>query len=302
MINLSSYLTSGVFLKDMKTPLPYQCIIFETKPEHLEHEDTVIVGLKDAGYDFFVDGALQQYIEQYENTLLILDKIPVAEIHEILEETESELTVVNCNVGVSSYFHKLSPEIEDIDLLIDADCPLFEPYDKQSLLFFLSQTQKKYIRLSGKLLPLSLFATEEDIKQIPSLFNTTPESTEAADATIACSAYLLPELVGCCDMLEQKDHKVDLFLITDYHFADTEAFVSSLRKSKKLIIMTDHADELSYRRYWEALVQEHKLNDVNIHLLSPIYTKITSMLDEYVREQANYDAQALFERCQADIF
>lgn len=294
MINLSAYMTSGAFVLQLDGTLPYQCIIFEKKPSDIASDTVHIVDLQEIGYDFSLDGEIQQYIEQYTNVLFVLDTIWLEELQDTYEETSTHLTIVNTSVGVSSFFTKLLPETTDIS--VDIDTPIYEPYDQESLHFFLTQTEKKYIRLSSKQLPISLFGQNMPIKQIPSLLHTTATIDTSLEATFLSGWYMLPEAVWCCNTLEIQGHVLDLFIITNYVSELSDEFLSSIRASKKLIICIDHAISPIYLRFWEKLLHDDGVQDVEIVFLTPTYEKITTALDAYVREQCDCDTQSLHRR------
>ncbi len=305
MISLSKYITSWLFLKDNK--INFERIIFEQK-----NDCPNCVSLFDIWLDFNSNWIIQNYLNT-DNCLLILDKLNLHYFFEILSEIDENLTLINCNVWLSSYYSKNSEEIEDIILAQELWFHIYEPFDIESLInIFKIKQEKKYIRIVDKDYPKSLldpdFFKPKECKicnnnpknnwqnqaRQQSIIDLTSKENELVDITLLSTWSTLPQTVmSAKNLLEKNQIKSDIFLLYNFDFQNIESFHKHCKNTGKLFIIIDHKNDLELQEIFSSNLN---IKSLEIHLITPNFDKISTNLEFYIYEQAEFEHEQITNR------
>jgi hypothetical protein len=66
--------------------------------------------------------------------------------------------------------------------------------------------------------------------------------------------------------------------------------------SKKLFILIDHDNSEELRKRGESVLKKYWLNDIELNIICPKYEKLTTIINEYQEEQADFDPEKLSQR------
>lgn len=324
MINASQYVLSGLFLQDLASCHPYQALIFETLPNakmfrqniHTQMLQYNVSTIRDLGLDITPHGNIMQHINKHTHTLLVLDTLSVALFMDILPHITSNLTIINCNTGISSIGTKLQPEYNDIVTMMHTQWIIntYEPFDITSILHILQEESKgiTYIRLASKDYPHSLTKNDETPMTqssiiTPQQLNPIIDLTSAINpgtnpvATIFCGGSILPEAIQACNTLADQHIETDIFILLDWsifmgqkHYT-LETVQHHLTMTKKLIIVCDQEKKETLFQYFQQFLKKQNIQ-ADISLVTPYIANISTTLADYIYEQGQFDGDHLAAR------
>lgn len=220
-------------------------------------------------------------IDKSKKTLFILDKLLVENISDYFDM--KNFTILDMNFWISWYGKKIWMSILDIGDLIKKDIDVYEPLDLISMLYYLEKDGKNYLRINNFDLP-SNFVYDNEVIEVFSLEN---HWFSGDNFTIVTSWAMLPEIVRAAHLLNENWIFVDIVVLNKLNFKENEC----LLKNKNLIFVID----LMVSNLYEEWVRDNiKLS--NIMFICPKYGNLTTVLDEYINEETNFDARLLFKR------
>lgn len=100
-------------------------------------------------------------------------------------------------------------------------------------------------------------------------------------------------MVKLSEYLLAKERAYHLSVLASFSQLSTPDFLQQSQKAKKLIILID---QLPTQKLKELLRTLLKTSEEKIHLLSPEYPLLTTILPEYLLEQTQFDALHLNEK------
>ncbi len=313
MISLSKYITSWIFLQEFDLQNKFDVVIFEKKiPDDIDSSKFNCVSILDIGLDLQPEWLITSFFDDYENPLFIMDELPIDTFYQVLDEYFGKITVINCNTWLSSYYSKTNPETNDITFANELEMEIFEPFDKMSLKQLLIQETKNeiktYIKLANKDYPKSLLE-ENQIENLtnnknnkkkdlfPAIIDLTSKQDEIVENTILCSWSILPETVQTAKLLQEEHGQLsDIFLALQRNGEWTKSFITHCKKTWNLIIICDQEYNHDLKMFFEIQRKKTDLDNVSIQIVCPNLDKISTVLQEYIYEQAEFDADGIIKK------
>ncbi|MDR0282316.1 MAG: hypothetical protein LBI53_03165 [Candidatus Peribacteria bacterium] len=182
---------------------------------------------------------------------------------------------------------------------IPTNFALYEPLDLVNFHDILSKRESKYLRIPHQHFPESIFSVE-DLGVIDQQLLTTIEVLSlksygyAGDnATLLASAANFSTALQAGTILQEQSTPIDIFIISKLNADWNAEIISSLKTTKKLIVMIDHQASKSLQYLITTQLQKHVLNDIEVIYFTPEYEKLTTIFDEFAMEQTGFDAERL---------
>lgn len=274
-INLSQYLTSESFLN-------------EIRQKNLNFDEILIDNLD----------------IKWKKSLIILNQLNIENLTNIRDKIPKWSKIINLNIWIWSIWRKLKVEIDDLDKILDKKIWIYEPFDLNTLFQQLESDEIAYLRIPYQDMPKNIFAVNEDdiavvdsqILQKIDFLNLQWYGFKWDNWTILASWSNFSTVLQIWDTLNENWLPMDIFVINKLNWTLNPDFFSSLKKTKKLITIIDALPSYSRENLLRTLAKDNWVNNFELKWLHPQYDKITTILDEYQKEQAEFDAENLFNK------
>lgn len=226
-------------------------------------------------------------INKSKTTLFILDKLLPENISEYLDM--DNFTILDLNFGLSGYGNKIGLSKLDLWWLISKGIYIYEPLDLISLLWDIEldeKNSKKYIRINNFDLPWNFVnGNVEDIISMSDL------GLSWWAFTIVTTWSMFPEIVRLANILNEHWLFVDVFVLNRLDFELDDKMKALITHNNNIMFVLDLFNTDEYEN-WVNL----KIKDVNIKFIYPEYNNLTTVLDEYKKEETFFDAEGLVNR------
>lgn len=294
---LTKYLQSPLFIKEINE---HQQFWFDAIFTDFEYEEKPSIDWyttkNNTPNKTFIE-LRETEIEKHHKCLIILSKFSISALQTILEKDAEKITVLNMYIGMWSIGHKLKGENNDLDELNEYH--IFEPIDLTNLLSILHHTSgKSIIRIPDQMFENSIFDTEEitfieknNIHFIK-VFSLMEYGFMGDDATIISTGSNFPTILQLWEILQQEKFEADYFILEEFD-RNQEKIINSIQKTKNVFIIIDHKDTPQLFTDLKTFCKE---NAINLTFITPKYEKITTIFEEYYKEQAEFDAERLANR------
>jgi len=220
-------------------------------------------------------------IDKTKRTLFIIDKILYKNIKEFFDM--KNFSIIDMNFWINSCGNKLTTSKLDVKFFLDEHIDIYEPYDLSSFLFNLELDGKNYIRINQNELPLN-FGEENSNKDFLDL---SSKWFDGQDLVLISSGSMISEIIRVNYLLAENWIFTSIVLLNKLSL-DMEILKLN---SKNLIFILD----IENTKFYEKLV-ETKLKGFNIKFIYPEYWKFTTILNEYICQDFEFDAEFLFEK------
>ncbi len=277
MVNLYEYITSYDILDDIVNP----CIIIaDTKPTR----------------DIPNHITFYTFSDIFNNKITIPDEIPCVSIAYRITTTDM-LTInkeynirpiwINLNPGLESILTKNNPEENDITTMLGQYYQVIEPVSIEQLLH--SFQSSVYIRIHNKILPKTLQTQTWDTG-----FTKIIDSDKYSDYVLISNPSIADEVIGSIHHLSKHtDFSCNLYLQEKFSISLSTQLIDDIRRTQHIIIIIDHKATEQIRMYYETLIKEQtKRKDITIQYIFPQFHLVSSLLPEYLSEEAHFDQQA----------
>lgn len=307
MINLSKSISEGELFLYLWESVHHDGIIidFECAKEAIPKErSNKIISI---GNKHSIREAFHQAKENWrKNLIIILSKLNLLSLQSFLDQRET-YTLINLFTGIGGFWKKIMIENEDLILLGKTTTwvSYFFPSDEQAFYDSLQKNYaKKYIRLSNIEIPKNKYlrdANEEELtigfidkKLIDTSGFTTLNQHPLAKKSIIFTGELLSTAIQVDYLSKNKDKDWDIFVIDQIIDNQLpEALQKSIKSSKEAIIVADQN-----KHKWETLFPQLDQLGINFRYLLPQYQKLTTFLEDYQYEEAEFDAKGIFKKLE----
>ncbi len=116
------------------------------------------------------------------------------------------------------------------------------------------------------------------------------------NATLFASATNFSTALQAGTVLQEQSTPIDMFIISKLNADRNAEIISSLKTTKKLIVMIDHLASKSLQYLITTQLQKHALHDIEVIYFTPEYEKLTTIFDEFAMEQTGFDAESLVNK------
>ena len=303
---LTEYIKSNMFIQDLQDKLSDRdvnfdliisdinynnCPILSINPENKPENVSLIESRKDA-------------IFASKHPLVILNELNMSFVQPIFEllNKKDYITIINIHTWLWSYWKKVSPEINDLDPIINSNFNIFEPIDLENLRNIFKQNSKQYIRLLHKEIPNAIFDVDEiwiiDSKMLENLDSISLKTYwfSGTEWVIFATGSLFSTAIQAWEIIQNKNKQVTIFILQKLNLQRSEEMIESIKKSKKLFIIIDHNNDNIIKNFIEKNLKRLKLNNIQFDTIWPKYEKLTTTLNEYQEEQSNFNPENLAQR------
>lgn len=249
--------------------------------------------------------ARKDAIQTAKRPLIILNEINISFLSDILElykgKRLTSLTIMNLATWMWSLWNKICLENQDLDIIPNT-FSRYEPIDLENLWNLLKKWWLQYIRIPHKEMPDAIFNVDElwiiDSSMLENLDSISLKSYWFwwNDWTLFSSGSLFSTAIQTWDILKNYSKRISIFIFQKLNTEWTEEMIESIKATKKLYILIDHKDTNELKKLIESKIKNLDINDVKIYFLTPEYEKLTTILDVYQDEQANFDPENLAKR------
>lgn len=266
------------------------CPIITVTPENKPKNSSLIDTRKDA-------------ISVSKRPLIILNELNLNFLNPLFNtiNKKENITIINLYSGLWSYENKIKSETHDLDIISHTDFNCFEPIDLENLQWILKQQWKQYIRLLHKEIPEAIFNVDELwIIDSSILDNTNIISLKTywfswTDWVILSTWSLFNTAIQTWELLQDSNKHFNIFIFQKLNSKRTNEIVENVKKNKLLFILIDH-DSKEIKEQIEKILNDLKLKDITLHIISPKYNNLTTILNEYQEEQTEFDPTLLTKR------
>lgn len=254
------------------------------------------IELATLGYDFSVWWKVATMIANKKNIFLILDTIGIGETLWAYQNIPADCNVkiINLWVGISWVQNKHSIENNDI-ALIDDLLPIYEPIDATQCMQYLNAPSSMYTRIVNDEIVDTLFTGEYETLYAERDIPMTSFGYSGISGTIIVQPGLLVTMTQTLQYLQtEKSVWFDLFVQTWPRSVYSQRLVDSLHHTWKLIVLHDQISDDAVRAREAACSKASALHgELAVAFKHPDYTKITTILPEYMYEQIGYTPESL---------
>ena len=218
-------------------------------------------------------------IDITKKTLFILDKLLLDNIFDVLWKIDN-FAVIDMNFGITWYGKKIGHTRKIVRELLDLWIEIYEPYDLLSFLMELCWNDwKKYFRVTNLDLPenISNWEKKSHISLEWFWFSWWHLS-------IVTTWSMLAEIVRLWNILSENWLNSEIIVLNKLHDFDN----SKIWNNRNIVFVVD----------WKSLDYENFVKDSfwsNLKVILPKYEKLSTILDEYILESAEFAAENLLK-------
>ena len=302
---LTQYIKSNIFVRDLREKLSEHDVNFDLIVSDINYDDCpcLLINSNTKPQNVSLINSWKDAINVSKHPLIILNELNlnyISPIFDLINE-KSNVTIINVHAGLWSYGEKISPEINDLEILPHwSNC--FEPIDLENLRNILRQGWKQYIRLLHKEMPSAIFDVEElgiiDAELLENLNSISLKTYGFAwnDWTILASGSLFATAIQTWEILQQKNKQLSIYILQLLNCQWNDEIIESIKNSKKLFVLIDHKDSDYIKSLIDNRLQSLNLTDITVNIISPKYEKLTTVLNEYQEEQSHFNPDELSNR------
>ncbi len=302
---LTQYIKSNIFVRDLREKLSEHDVNFDLIVSDINYDDCpcLLINSNTKPQNVSLINSWKDAINVSKHPLIILNELNlnyISPIFDLINE-KSNVTIINVHAGLWSYGKKISPEINDLEILPHwSNC--FEPIDLENLRNILRQGWKQYIRLLHKEMPSAIFDVEElgiiDAELLENLNSISLKTYGFAwnDWTILASGSLFATAIQTWEILQQKNKQLSIYILQLLNCQWNDEIIESIKNSKKLFVLIDHKDSDYIKSLIDNRLQSLNLTDITVNIISPKYEKLTTVLNEYQEEQSHFNPDELSNR------
>ena len=303
---LTEYIKSNMFIQDLRGELADRDVNFDLIVSDLNYSDCPILCINPDNKPENVSllDAWKDAISVAKHPLIILNELNLSFLESVFEllNNKEYVTIINIHAGLWSYGKKISPEINDLDLVSKLNFNSFEPIDLENMWNIFKQSNRQYIRLLHKEMPDAIFDVEElgiiDASMLENLDSISLKTYGFAwnDGVILATGSLFATSIQTWEIIQNHNKQVSIFVLQKLNADWNEEIIENIKNSKKLFILVDHSNSEELRKWVESGLKKFWLTDIKLNIICPKYEKLTTILNEYQEEQSDFDPEKLSQR------
>lgn len=220
-------------------------------------------------------------INQKKKTLFILDHLLLDNVIDYLKDI-TEYSILDLNFGSIGFSKKTWISQVGILQLVALWIEIYEPFDLSSFLSNLDSSRKKYFRINNFDLPENL----RDIYDNTDMVSLEEYGFEGWNFAIITTWSMLIEVLRLGELLQADGLEFQIFILNRLDKLESSTFWNI----KNLIFIFDG---LNFK--YEYLIKK-VFWDKNLKFITPKYNKLSTILDDYIMENLEFDAQSLKNR------
>ncbi len=234
--------------------------------------------------------------------IIILDKMPLSTIVSQMLQPWFDKMVINLYAGMWSIGRKISSEWEDL-ALVPSHIMQYEPLDLKNLLDILQEWWPAYIRIPHQYFSENIFSLTDEIGFVDSqmlgkidFLSLKGYWYTGDEGTVLASWANFSTLLQLGDILNQAGGWRDLFVMSRLNGERHSDFLSSIHKTKKLAVIMDYQPSDARKTAFYQKILRAGGCEFQLERIAPQYKLLTTIFDEFYREQTEFDAQGIFSR------
>ena len=220
-------------------------------------------------------------MNQKKKTLFILDHLLLDNVIDYLKDI-TEYSILDLNFGSIGFSKKIWISQVGILQLVALWIEIYEPFDLSSFLSNLDSSRKKYFRINNFDLPENL----RDIYDNTDMVSLEEYGFEGWNFAIITTWSMLIEVLRLGELLQADGLEFQIFILNRLDKLESSTFWNI----KNLIFIFDG---LNFK--YEYLIKK-VFWDKNLKFITPKYNKLSTILDDYIMENLEFDAQSLKNR------
>jgi len=271
----------------------YTTIIVEGDNKHHKNQNIIFV---DQDSKYSLDAVVSHYCHQDGNVLVIMG---TSSIDQILLATQDHcnITILNTAAGLSAFGTRGTWDHGDLNKAMSYGFEVYDPYCIENLMQKLSTPwNKRYIRTNTHLLSADQYPTLKAESKQADLYNLKWLGFSGSHGTLLGLWSSILDLFHANTLLQEKWELMDCFVCTRSDIVFCESLIASIRETEHLWIIADQHNNPLWEQNIKAKLWDLGLFETDIHIIWPRLGKVTSFLDEYVYEQAEFDGPGIAGR------
>ena len=304
---LTEYIKSNMFIQDLRNELADHDVNFDLIVSDINYWDCPILTINPENKPENVSliDARKDAISVSKHPLIILNELNLSFLEPIFEllNKKNSATIINIHAWLWSYGKKISPETNDLDDYISKlNFHSFEPIDLENMRNIFKKNERQYIRLLHKEMPDAIFDVDElwiiDASMLENLDSISLKTYGFTwnDWVILATGSLFATAIQTWEIIQDHNKQVSIFVLQRLNSDWNDEMIENIRNSKKLFILIDHANSEELRKWIENGLKNYQLTDIELNTIYPKYEKLTTILNEYQEEQADFNPKKLAER------
>lgn len=242
---------------------------------------------------------LENKIKKSDHICIILDQLPTSLLWSEIFWYENIIFICPFS-GISSIGHKISQELNQITMFERQKVENWFPFDMQTLIKILKKNWLHAVHLINQEIAENIYEiqAEEELTIVDKALIDQPEeihlinNPEAETLIIGLWNYF-EELVKLSEYLLHQEESYHFLALACMGKLSSEEIKLQAKKAKKIILLLDQQTSPELQNL---IIQKLKTQGEKIRILSPLYTKLTTVLTDYQLEQTEFDAEHLAER------
>ena len=242
---------------------------------------------------------MENKIKKSDHICIILDQLPISLLWNEIFWYENTIFICPFS-GISSIGHKISPELNQITMFERQKVENWFPFDMQTLIKILKKNWLHAVHLINQEIAENIYEiqAEEELAIVDKALIDQPEeihlinNPEAETLIIGLWNYF-EELVKLSEYLLHQEESYHFLALACMGKLSSEEIKLQAKKAKKIILLLDQQTSPELQNL---IIQKLKTQGEKIRILSPLYTKLTTVLTDYQLEQTEFDAEHLAER------
>ncbi len=303
---LTEYIKSNMFIQDLHEEIINRDVNFDLIVSDLNYWECSILCINPDNKPENVSliDARKDAISVSKHPLIILNELNLNFLEPIFEilNNKDYVTIINIHTWLWSYGKKISPEINDLAYIWKLDFNVFEPIDLENMRNIFKQNNRQYIRLLHKEMPNAIFDVDElwiiDASMLENLDSISLKTYWFAwnDGVILVSGSLFATAIQTWEIIQNHNKQISIFVLQRLNSDWSEEMIENIKNNKKLFIIIDHENTEELKKWIEKRIKKLNLTDIQLSIISPKYWNLTTILNEYQEEQADFDPEKLSQR------
>lgn len=303
---LTEYIKSNMFIQDLREEVADRDVNFDLIVSDINYVDCPILCINPDNKPENVSliDARRDAISVSKHPLIILNELNISFLEPIFEllNEKDYVTIINIHAWLWSYGKKIFPETNDLDYICNLDFNNFEPIDLENLWNLFKKNGRQYIRLLHKEMPNAVFDVDElwiiDAELLENLDLISLKTYGFAwnDWVILATGSLFATAIQTGEILQEKNKQLSIFILQKLNSDWNDSITDNIKISKKLFILIDHEDSEAVKLWIDNRLKNLNLHDIQVNIISPKYGNLTTILNEYQEEQADFDPEKLAQR------
>ena len=303
---LTQYIKSNIFIQDLHEKLSDHDVNFDLIITDINYINCPVLSINPNNKPEHISliNARKDTISTSKHPLIILNELNISYIQPIFKllNDKDYVTIINIHTWLWSYWKKISPEINDLNRILDSDFNIFEPIDLENLWNILKQNSRQYIRLLHKEMPNAIFDVDEiwiiDAKMLENL-NVISLKTywfNGNDWAILTTGSLFSTAIQTWELLQKQNKQISIFILQKLNSDYTKEMVETIKNSKKLFILIDHENSKELTEWIEKMIKNLNLSNIELNIICPKYNNLNTILNEYQEELSDFNPEKIVQR------